>query len=341
MTLIDSESILWGMRGASLEQEQELSLGIQKPSGKTNLGEETVALLTAGELSWKWARKRRDFGPTTLKGLEIVLMRNGDLVPECARGNVDLVIAGRDKLWNYKNPSQLVEVASLGISPCSVELCVRQDFSYTYIEDLNNQIIATSYPKGTKRWFKERGIKVETIPYEGGEETPVARRKAVACVVVAASGDTKNDNELQTVATLIKSEALILANPDLKNRGTSTQKVAWNFFRMLVTGLWNTQYVMVDANFPSLDNETLASLPCAKSPTISNLQSGGIATKLMIPRSDLQEARLKIYQAGGEELGQYDVKRLPNLNEPQVTALMRTIWPEWELPNPPWSYLII
>ena len=113
-----------------------------------------------------------------------------------------------------------------------------------------------------------------------------------------------------------------------------------HFFRMLVTGLWSTQYVMVDANLPLLDDATLASLPCAKSPTISNLQSGGIATKLMIPRNNLQEARLKIYQTGGEELGQYDIKRLPNLDEPQVTALMRAIWPEWELPTPPWSYLI-
>ena len=145
---------------------------------------------------------------------------------------------------------------------------------------------------------------------------------------------------MQTVATLIQSEALMLANSDLKNRGNQTQKVAWNFFRMLVTGLWSTQYVMVDANLPLLDDATLASLPCAKSPTISNLQSGGIATKLMIPRNNLQEARLKIYQTGGEELGQYDIKRLPNLDEPQVTALMRAIWPEWELPTPPWSYLI-
>ncbi|EKD85135.1 MAG: ATP phosphoribosyltransferase [uncultured bacterium] len=319
---------------------EKLSLGIQKPTGKTNLGEETVALLAAGELSWKWTEERRDFGPTNLEGLEIVLMRNGDLVPECVRGDVDLVVTGRDKLWNYDYPNQLIEVANLGISPCNVDLCVRQDFPYTKLEDLNNRTIATSYPKGTKRWFNKQGIKVKTIPYEGGEETSVARGKAVACVVVAASGKTIRDNELQTVATLIQSEALMLANSDLKNRGNQTQKVAWNFFRMLVTGLWSTQYVMVDANLPLLDDATLASLPCAKSPTISNLQSGGIATKLMIPRNNLQEARLKIYQTGGEELGQYDIKRLPNLDEPQVTALMRAIWPEWELPTPPWSYLI-
>lgn len=321
------------------EQEQSLAIGIQKPTGSTNLGEETAALLIAGGLKWKFPQ-RVDFAPTNIKNLEIVAMRNGDLTRACARREIDVAIVGRDKYWDYDGPyTSPVILKELGYSQCTVKLGVRTDFPFTGLEDLKKQTIATSYVRGSARWFRERGIPVSIYEYEGGEEIGPARlwrTNAVACIAVSDTGDSMEANNAKAVMEVLKSEAILIANPEFADQPQS-QKVFWDLLRTIMTGIWQTQYTLLEFNYPeSAENQIMAQTPARESPTKMPLDAKGWkAARTLMPITSREEVETNLLGLGAKDLVYSKVERMvPNVDDVEVTRMMRAIYGQnWQFSN--------
>lgn len=325
------------------EQELQIALGIQKPTGSTNLGEETAALLIAGGLRWKLPN-REDFAPTSIKGLEIVTMRNRDLTRACARGEIDIAIVGRDKYWDYEGPNVPVILKELGYSQCTVKLGVSPDFPYTKPEDLKNQTIATSYVRGSARWFRERRIPININEYDGGEEIGTARfwrrTKAVACIAVSDTGTSMIANKANPVMDILKSEAILIANPDFANQSQG-QQIMWRILRTVMTGIWQTQYALLKFNYPeSKESEIMQKTPSSgESPTKMLLdETGWKAAETLIPINNRESIESNLLESGARDLFYSKVERMiPNFDDPEVTRMMRVIYgQDWQLPNPPY-----
>lgn len=321
------------------EQEQGLALAIQKPNGgpNPNMGDESVALLKAGGLSFAF-RPRVDDAPTSIPGLDIVVMRNGDITGAVSRGEADLGIVGLDMYQEYCEDPRASIINALGISRCVLKLGVRADSNIKDINDMQGWRVATSYSNLARKHFDQWGITVQIRPYQGGEEGVVRRGFADACIVISDTGRSFEENGLRSFWDVLKSEALLIANPKLAEKRGS-EGIIWRTLRAVMTGLWRIQYTMLEANFSEpLSDEILATLPALESPTVSPLQSGGQATRSLVPINTLKESLRKLYAVGASEVVALEVKAVyPNLNDPEVTRMMRAIYgADWQLPNPPY-----
>lgn len=319
------------------EQELRLALAIQKPDGKPNMGDESVALLKAGGLSFAF-RPRVDDAPTSIPGLDIVVMRNGDITGAVSRGEADLGIVGLDMYEEYREEQRAVTLKPLGFSSCILKLGVKKDFDFTDPRNLNGLRVATSYPNLTADFFSRWNTEVKIKIYQGGEEGFVKRGDADACVVISDTGESLDVNGQRPVWDVLKSEAILIANPMLYEKRGS-ERIIWRTLRAVMTGLWRTQYTMLEANFREpLTEEILATLPALESPTVSPLQSGGQATRSLVPISELTESLEKLYQAGASEVVALEVRSVyPNLNDPEVTRMMKVIYgQDWQFPDTPY-----
>lgn len=318
--------------------EQQIALAIQKPNGKPNLGDESEALLKAGELEFSF-KPRVDDALTNIPGLEIVRMKNADLIKSVCEGDVDLAIAGMDMYQEYtKSPKALI-LNSLGIGTCKLKLGVRQDFEFKDPTSLAGLRVATSYPKETADFFKCWETEVTVRERAGGEETFVKRGKAEACVVISDTGNSLTANGLTLVWPVSETQAFLFANSEI-NEKRGSERIMWNTLRAITTGVWNTQYTMLEANFPKkLTEEMVATLPSAGSPTISALESGGQAIRSLVPVKTLKESRDKYYAAGASKLVRLKVESVyPDLDDPEINRMMRAIYGEdWKLSHPPYS----
>ncbi|MBI4036930.1 ATP phosphoribosyltransferase [Candidatus Daviesbacteria bacterium] len=323
---------------------ENLALAIQKPDGKPNMGDESIALLKAGGLMFSFKSRVDDTPVRNIPGLDIVKMKNGDLVKAVCEGDVDLAIAGLDMYQEYAGQPKAIILDALGFSRCALKLVIIKGkvgfFDYKDPTSLAGLRIATSYVNVTEDYFSRIwNTKVSIRPYLGGEEGVVKRGKAEACVIISQSGDSLEANRLKSVGVVLESQAVLLANSELSEKRGS-EKILWRTLRAITTGRWRTQYTMLEANFlQSLTDEVLARLPSAGSPTVSFLQSGGQAVRCLVPVNALQEALNKYYDAGASEVVRLSVESVyPNLDNPEITKMMRAIYGEdWEIPNPPYS----
>lgn len=320
------------------EQEQKLALAIQKPDGKPNMGDESMALLRASGISFTF-RARVDDAQTNIPGLGIQVRKNGDIAGAVATGEADLGIVGLDMYQEYQGDLKAIILMPLGFSRCILKLGIKEGFDFSDPKSLENLRVATSYRNVTAAFFRDWGTIVQIRTYQGGEEGVVKRGSAEACVVISDTGTSFKENGLKPAWNVLESQAMLIANPKLSEKRGSEQ-IIWRALRAITTGLWKTQYTMLEANFLTpLTDEVLATLPGAKSPTISPLQSGGKATRSLVPISEFEQSLRKLYAAGASEVVTLEVKSVyPNLNDPEVTRMMRVIYgQDWQLPNPPYS----
>ncbi len=319
--------------------EKKLAIAIQKPTGKTNLGDETAALLQAGSLKWKLPN-RVDDGPTNIEGLDIILMRNGDITRAVAEGEADLGVVGLDKYGEYSYGTPPLVLKELGFSFCSLKLGVRNDIPYLQPESLAGLTIATSYPIGTRRFFGSFGIDVNIRKYDGGAETAVKRGWAQACIEASDTGMSMIVNNIRPVADVLSSQAVLIANPDLPNiRGS--QAIVWRTLRAVMTGVWNTQYRVLKFDFPeNQEREIMNDIPTRESPTKMPLEKEGwSAAETLIPKASENETIERLLLLGARAIFINPIERLiPDLDDPETTRMMKIIYGEsWRLPIPPFA----
>lgn len=200
--------------------------------------------------------------------IEILFLRDDDIPQYVEQGVADIGILGENEVFEQNKNVKIIE--KLGFASCKLSLAIPKDEIYFDLNYFSNKKIATSYPNILENYFKSRNIKVEIEKISGSVEIATGIGLADAIFDIVSTGSTLIMNGLKEVETVLKSEAVLIANnnisPDLQ---IVLDKL---LFRIkAVKNASENKYILLNAPISSLDN-ICSILPGIKSPTILPLR---------------------------------------------------------------------
>ena len=271
----------------------KLKLAIQK-SGR--LQEDSLKLL-------KDIGIKVDNGKDQLKAnavnypIEIFYLRNSDIPQYVKDGVVDLAIVGENLL--VEKEMQLPVVRKLGFSKCRVSLALPKGKSVNDIKDFQGMKIATSYPNTVKNYLKDYGVEVSLHKISGSVEIAPNIGLADAICDIVSTGNTLFKNGLEESFTILKSEAVLIQNPNITNGVLELiDDIAFRIDAVLRAR--SSKYILM--NVP---NDRIAAvteiLPVLKSPTILPLEEEGWSSlHSVINEEDFWNVISDLKKAGAE-----------------------------------------
>jgi ATP phosphoribosyltransferase len=156
---------------------------------------------------------------TERPGVSIVRVRAFDVATFVAFGAAHLGVAGNDVLMEFDYP-EIYAPLDLGVGRCRLavaepaELKVNDDPSRW-----SHVLVATKYPRITRRHFARRGVQAECIELNGAMELAPALGLCQRIVDLVSTGATLKANGLVEVETIAEiSSRLVVNRAALKTR---------------------------------------------------------------------------------------------------------------------------
>ena len=203
--------------------------------------------------------------------VELLFLRDDDIPQYVEQGVADIGILGENEVLEKARNVELIE--RLGFAKCRMSLAIPKDQSYSGISDFQEKKIATSYPVILENFFKEQGVEAEIEEIGGSVEISPGIGLADAVFDIVSTGSTLFMNGLREVETVLKSEAVLIANQDLdQDKKQILQKL---LFRMrAVRRSAENKYILLNAPNESVKAISQV-LPGMKSPTVLPLKEEG------------------------------------------------------------------
>ena len=237
---------------------------------KGRLYEETMALLTETGIKLE-SGKRLLLLPARNFPLEVLFLRDDDIPQSVADGVADIGIVGENEYAEKKKNVMLTK--RLGFSKCRLSLAIPKEDNYTDITWFNGKVIATSYPVILEDFLKENNVKSDIHVITGSVEIAPNIGLSDAIFDIVSSGSTLVTNHLKEVEVLMKSEALLIANPKLSDEKQAVLNEL--LFRIeAVQMAEDKKYVLMNVPVANID-KIIEVLPGMKSPTIMPLAKEG------------------------------------------------------------------
>lgn len=237
---------------------------------KGRLFDETMALLTESDIKLSTS-KRTLLTQASNFPVEVLFLRDDDIPQAVASGVADLGIVGENEFLEKKEKADLVR--RLGFSKCRLSLAIPKDIPYNGLEWFNGKKIATSYPVILQDFLNAKGIKAEIHVITGSVEIAPGIQLADAIFDIVSSGSTLVSNSLKEVEVVMKSEALLIGNPEMSEEKREILKELLFRFEA-VKAAEDKKYILMNAPNNKLD-EIISVLPGMKSPTIMPLATKG------------------------------------------------------------------
>lgn len=237
---------------------------------KGRLFDETMALLTESDIKLSTS-KRTLLTQASNFPVEVLFLRDDDIPQAVASGVADLGIVGENEFLEKKEKADLVR--RLGFSKCRLSLAIPKDIPYNGLEWFNGKKIATSYPVILQDFLNTNSIKAEIHVITGSVEIAPGIQLADAIFDIVSSGSTLVSNSLKEVEVVMKSEALLIGNPEMSEEKREILKELLFRFEA-VKAAEDKKYILMNAPNNKLD-EIISVLPGMKSPTIMPLATEG------------------------------------------------------------------
>lgn len=233
--------------------------------------------------------------------LEILYARDDDIPEYVAEGIVDLGVVGRNLI--YEIQPRVEELLELGYGYCSLVVAVPKDSPISAVEDLRDQKIATSYPRSAQRFFEGKGIHVELVTLSGSVEVAPSLGISAGIVELTATGSSLRLNDLRPIETIIRSEAVLIANPDSMRR-SEKQAYLDRLLRRFRGALAASQYKYIMMNAPASALEDIQSVvPGLKCPTVVPLaKEGWVAIHTVVQEEVFWEVIERLKDMGASEI---------------------------------------
>jgi ATP phosphoribosyltransferase len=231
--------------------------------------------------------------------VEVLFARAEDMPAWAIDGAVEAAIAGRDQM--AEGGAALDELVPLGFGRCSLQVAVPSGTGVASVQDLDGGRIATSHPRITAAWFAERGLQVETVAVRGSVELAPRLDAAEAVCDLVQSGETLRQNGLTPIATVLESEAVLVARPGLEPAQRRVADELATVVRSVIDAR-NRRYLMLNAPDDSLA-AIVALLPGLDSPTVLPLaREGWHSVHAVIERRQVMELLEPLRAAGARSL---------------------------------------
>jgi len=203
--------------------------------------------------------------------VEILFLRDDDIPQYVEQKVADIGILGENIV--YEKNKDVVILDQLGFAHCRLSLAIPKEQSFTGPEFFMNKKVATSYPRLLGNYLKENNITAEIEEISGSVEIAPGIGLADAVCDIVSSGSTLMTNGLHEVATIMKSQAVIISNKNLdEHKKNILNKL---IFRIrAVKNAKENKYILLNAPLESLQ-QICKILPGMKSPTILPLEEKG------------------------------------------------------------------
>lgn len=270
-----------------------LRLAIQK-SGR--LSEDSLALIRECGISFLSTSYKLKTEATNFP-LEILFLRDDDIPGYVKDGVADLGIVGQNVLVEAGYPN--LEVETLGFSKCRLSLAVPRADAYASVEALQGKNIATSYPNILGRYLAEHGVQANLHTISGSVEIAPSIGLAEAICDIVSSGSTLLGNGLREVETVFRSEAVLIAQPNLTAEQTDLLNQL-RFRMQAVRRAKRSKYILLNAPVSALD-EVRRLLPGIKSPTVTPLaEAGWVSVQSVVQEDDFWHITSQLKAVGAE-----------------------------------------
>ena len=237
---------------------------------KGRLFEETMSLLTESGIKLE-SGKRLLLVPARNFPLEVLFLRDDD-IPQCvADGVADIGIVGENEYAEKKK--DVVITKRLGFSKCRLSLAIPKEVDYQGIHWFEGKVIATSYPEILTDYLNEKGVRADIHVITGSVEVAPGIGLADAIFDIVSSGSTLVTNHLKEVEVLMKSEALLISNPNLTvEKQAVLDELLFRIESVQIAE--DKKYVLMNVPTENID-KIIEVLPGIKSPTLMPLAKEG------------------------------------------------------------------
>ncbi len=263
---------------------------------KGRLNEDSLKLIDEAGIKLPLSTRKLISAATNFP-LEALFLRDDDIPQAVAGGVADVGIVGENEMLEKKE--NVVIAKRLGFSKCRLSLAIPKDDEYSGVEYFNGKKIATSYPEILKDYFEKSNIKAEIHVINGSVEIAPGIGLADAIFDIVSSGSTLVSNRLKEVEVVVKSEAVLIANPNLSEAKKAILDEL--IFRMeSVQRAEKKKYILLNAPNDKLA-EIESYLPGMKSPTVMPLaEEGWSSIHSVIDEKDFWEIIGKLKAVGAQ-----------------------------------------
>lgn len=203
--------------------------------------------------------------------LEILFLRDDDIPQYVADKVADIGIVGQNVV--AETQKKVTTIEKLGFGKCQLSIAIPKDKKYGGIKSLEGKRIATSYTNILTDFLKKNKVKAEIHEISGSVEIAPGIGLAEAICDLVSSGSTLFTNGLKEVETVMKSEAILIANPKLsKAENVILHKLLFRI--QAVKKAKKNKYILLNAPNKNLD-KIVSLIPGMKSPTILPLAEKG------------------------------------------------------------------
>lgn len=278
---------------------------------KGRLAEETRELFEDAGLPIK-ARGERALTASLGGEFEAIFVRAQDIPEFVADGAADAGVTGWDLVCESERALDVR--LDLEFGRCRLVVAAREDSRIDRIEAIVAERVATAFPRVTRRFFDQRGCRVEVVPVSGAAE--IAPHLGIADIVVdlTSTGSTLKVNGLREIATVLDSTARLItrvtasAPVDVAKQQSLDELAAALESVLRARG---QRYVMANVPRAALDRVKEV-LPGLKGPTVIDILNGGqhVAVHAVVPANAIFRTIAQIKSLGGAGILVTRIERL-------------------------------
>ncbi|MDR1777720.1 MAG: ATP phosphoribosyltransferase [Desulfovibrio sp.] len=282
---------------------------------KGSLEEATIDLF--GRAGWKISKHSRNYFPDINDPeIAISLCRAQEIGGYVAAGVMDAGITGLDWLNEYDHQDKVERVADIVYSkssnmPCRWVLAVAGDSPYRTPQDLAGKRIATELQEVTRRYFADKGLKVEVFYSWGATEAKVVEGLADGIVEVTETGSTIRAHGLRVIDEVMVSYPVVIANKSAWRDERKRAKVEQ--LNLLLQGALRAEnLVALKMNAPAacLD-AVLHMLPALNSPTVAPLRDKAwLSVETVVQSAVVRDLIPRLRRAGAEGIIEYGLNKV-------------------------------
>jgi len=261
---------------------------------KGRLAEPAIALLREAGYQFE-ADGRRLFAPCENYPLDLLFVRAEDIPEYTADGVVDLGITGSNLV--EERGSAVSQSMALGFGHCRLRIAVPDERPFQQVSDLAGRSVATSHPRTTARFFKERNVPVELIEISGAVEITPLLGVADAIVDLVSTGSTLAVNGLRPIETILESEAQLISHPRLSPEKAERRRQLETMLASVIAAR-RKKYVMMNAPADAL-RLIKEVIPGLQSPTVMPLADPAMIAVHAVVDADAVWALLGPLKAAG------------------------------------------
>jgi len=258
------------------------TLHLAIPKGRIQAG--VIDLLGAAGLELRSGA--RGYRPVpSIPGYEVKLLKPQTIVEMLAAGSRDIGFTGAD--WVAETDADLIELFDTGLDPVQMVVAAPKQILESGRLPDRPLVVASEYPRLTKRWIDQRGLDATFVRSYGATEV-FPPEDADVIVDITATGETLVANGLVIVEEILRSSTRLYASTHAMD--SPDKKIG---IEALVLGVRSViearTRAMVELNVTEDELEpVIGILPCMREPTIAYLHGGAaLSVKAAVPRSEL------------------------------------------------------